>query len=163
MNRGHFSPGEAGSEQMLQGTEHDIAAGLAFLAAHPRIAAGQLGVVGASYSGEFAVLAARAGGPHLATFAFLSPGSLSPESIAWLERSDRPWLFVASRQERAPSTREVIRLVTDSSHRADILLCATAGHATALLQVVPVLPTTLAAWLADHLSSGETASSLPPD
>jgi dienelactone hydrolase len=161
VNRGRFTPGEAGSDRLLQDSDHDIIAGLAFLAAQPQVAAGQLGIVGASYSGEFAALAARTGGLRIAAFAFLSPGSLSPESIRWLERSERPWLFVASRQERAAATREVTQLVVDSTHQADILLVAAAGHATALLRVVSVLPATLAAWLSDNLRMAATTAPLP--
>ena len=150
-NRGRFVPFAPRMDTLLQGTPTDIAAGLDWLAHRPGVDSARLGVVGASYSGEFAVMAGRSGRPARA-YALLSPGSLSTESIRWLDARGTRWLFVASRQERTQATRDVIAEVLDSARWADVWLWEPQSHATRLFEVVPELPTLLTAWLAARLS-----------
>jgi dienelactone hydrolase len=150
-NRGRFVPSAPGMDTLLQGTPTDIAAGLNWLAQRPGVDSTRLGVVGASYSGEFAVMAGRSGRPARA-YALLSPGSLSSESIRWLDALGTRWLFVASRQERTQATRDVIAEVLDRARWADIWLWEPQSHATRLFDVVPELPTLLTAWLVPRLS-----------
>lgn len=150
-NQGRFVPFAPGMDSLLQGTPADIAAGLTWLAHQPGIDSARLGVVGASYSGEFAVAAGRSEHPTRA-YALLSPGSLSTESIQWLEGRHTRWLFVASRQERTQATRDVIAEVLEGGRWADVWLWQPQSHATGLFEVVPELPGLLAGWLTAQLS-----------
>lgn len=151
INRGRFDPGASGMDQLLDGTEEDVLAGVRWLTARSEIDTLRLAVVGASYSGEIAVQALALGSvPQL--FALLSPGSLSSESVTRLDAHNRRWLLIASRQERSPATRDVIAEVLAKSRQADVWLWQPAAHATQLLSAVPELPSLLATWLAVHLT-----------
>jgi len=151
VNLGAFVPGEADALDLLKGTEHDVAAALSFLAHSAGIDSTRIAVVGASYSGEIAVLATRRERPAQA-YVLLSPGSLSAASVEWLDRLDAPWLFVASRLERMRAVRDVIEMVLKSARRADVVLLARpSGHATDLLENHPGLAEQLAAWLSARL------------
>jgi hypothetical protein len=66
---------------------------------HPRVDPARLAVVGSSYSGEAMMEAGRATG-WAAAYVGLSPGSLSDESIAAIDRERLPWLLVVCRDER---------------------------------------------------------------
>jgi len=70
-NRGRFVPFASGMDTLLQGTAADITAGLHWLARRPGIDPARLGVVGASYSGEFAIIAAQSG-TTARSYAFLA-------------------------------------------------------------------------------------------
>ncbi len=160
-NRGRFVPGAANMDSLLQGTGSDIVAAAAFLMHRPEVDPTRFGVVGASYSGEFAVSEAREGKLKASMYAMLSPGSLSDESIRWLDQQPGQWLLLASRQEAAASTREVIAMVADSSTRAEMILVDGPGHATGLLATTPGLPQQLAHWLAEHLGPAPAAGAAP--
>jgi len=150
-NRGRFVPFAPGMGTLLEGTPDDVVTGLRWLARRSGIDPNHLGLVGASYSGEYAIRAAQSG-TGARVYAMLSPGSLSSESIRWLDAQRRRWLFVASRNERTQATRDVIADVLTNSRLADVWLWEPEAHATQLLAVVPELPTLLAAWLAAQLS-----------
>lgn len=144
-NLGRFVPGDA---TMLAGSERDVAAAHAFLRSHARIDGNRIGIVGASYSGESMAQAGRASG-YAQAYVALSPGSFSGESLAAIDPSGVPWLFVQSRDERFLQGFEL--QVAGASATAEMTILPGSGHASDLLALNPDLPGQVAEWLAEHL------------
>lgn len=144
-NLGRFTPGDS---EMLAGSERDVATGHEYLRSHPRIDGSRVGVVGGSYSGEMMAVAAR---EHRSAQAYvaLSPGSFSEESIAAIDPSGIPWLFVKSEDERYLRGFETD--VRELSESAEIIILPGSAHATDLLAQHRELPERIASWLADRL------------
>lgn len=151
VNLGRFqAPFDDAALALIRGTENDIAAGYRFLRAEAGVDPDRLGAVGASYSGELAVVAARSEPPPRA-WVFLSPGSLSQESIAWLASSGSPWLFVRTHEERAPSMIPITEEVL-AEHSSEVLILTGNQHGTIILEAHPALAEQIAVWLAAKLS-----------
>jgi dienelactone hydrolase len=146
-NLGRFVPGPEGTE-LIKDSANDVAAALAYLRQHPRIDAAHIGVVGASYSGEAMMQASRVAGPA-AAYVGLSPGSLSDESIAAIDRIRVPWLLVVSRDERY--LKEVVQALREQSRSAELLELGGTEHATRLLDAHPDLAERLAVWFSVKL------------
>ena len=104
----------------------------------------RIGVVGASYSGEAAAVAARAGDGARAYVA-LSPGSLSERTIAAIDATGVPWFIVASNNERF--LRGVIAAVRERSRTATVAEMDGGAHATDILVIHPELSARIADWL----------------
>jgi dienelactone hydrolase len=151
VNAGTFVPFAPGATDLLIGTEEDIGAALRFLGAHARVDPERIAVVGSSYSGELAIVAARDGLGEADVYALLSPGSLSSESIAWLDQKEGTWFFAASRRENTQATQDVIAEVLETSTAAEIHLTAGQGHATGLFDASPSLVGSLGEWLSGRL------------
>jgi len=127
-NRGRFAPGEEGALALLEGTPRDVVAAHRYFETLGRIDAARIAFVGASYSGE---AMAEAGRIHRKGRAYvaLSPGSLSDESIAEIDPSGIPWLYVRSRDEIRVT--EVTEAVQRNSH-AEIWIVPGSGHGSDL-------------------------------
>lgn len=141
INRGRFVPTEGTA--ILKDTERDIAAAHEWLRKDKRVDAARIGFVGASYSGEMMMQAARING-YGAAYVALSPGSLSDESIAAIDSERLAWLLIVSRHER--HLTEVVKALRAQSRSAEFLELSGTEHATRLLAAHPDLAERIAVW-----------------
>lgn len=153
-NLGRFIPGDSLTTSYIWAAEADVVAAREYLAALEAIDEDRIAIVGASYSGEEMAEAGR-----LTTFArayaALSPGSFSQASIAGIDESGVPWLFVASREDRF--LQEITAAVLAGTRSAEIVLVPGDAHASDLLEDRPDLAPRIAAWLERALDSGHPA------
>jgi dienelactone hydrolase len=146
-NRGRFVPGEEGALALLEGTPQDVVAAHRYFEGRDGIDATRVAFVGASYSGEAMAEAGRLyrkGSAYVA----LSPGSLSDESIAEIDPSGIPWLYLRSRDERRVT--EVTDAVQKNS-RAEVWIVAGSAHGSDLVRDASDLSERIAVWLAARL------------
>jgi dienelactone hydrolase len=146
INLGRFEPGV--SSGAILASQPDVAAALAWLRARPEVDPERIGVLGASYSGEDMAVVVRQG-PAAAAYVALSPGSFSDESVAAIDRSGRPWLFIASTNERFAG--KVVAAIPKGSGTAQIMFVDGAAHASDILGAHPQLNVVVARWYADRL------------
>ena len=151
-NVGRFVAAEGTA--ILDGTPLDVAAALEVLRSRPGIDAGRIAVVGASYSGEKMMEAARAAG-FATAYVGLSPGSLSGDSIDAIDRQGFPFLLVTSRDERW--MKEVAAALRERSRSAHFLELDGSAHATDLLDEHPGLAGIVAEWIEGALLAAGTA------
>jgi dienelactone hydrolase len=147
-NLGHFVPGERSPNPMIWDAERNISDVVRHLSADERFDAERIAAVGASYSGEEMAEAGRLHA-YVAAYVALSPGSFSDESIAGIDQSGVPWLFVTSRDER--HLQEIRAKVSGRSETVEQIILPGAEHASRLLEVYPELAERIAVWLAAHL------------
>lgn len=147
-NKGMFQQPWDDHLHLLDGTERDIVAALEMLAADPRIDAGRIGVVSASYSGEFAAKAAAISDIDKA-HASLAPGSFSEESIRAIDPSGKAWFFIRAERE-FDFFDEIFASIAENS-KAEVLVLPGDAHADGLLQAHPPLARRLAAWFESKL------------
>jgi len=147
-NRGRFA-GEADALPLLEGAPRDVVAAHRYLEGLDRIDAARIAFVGASYSGEAMAEAGRL--YHKArAYVALSPGSLSDESIAEIDPSGIPWLYVRSRDEiRVTEVTEAVQ----RNSRAEIWVVPGSAHGSDLLLGRRDLSERVAVWLAARLGS----------
>ncbi len=146
-NLGRFVPGEG--VEILRDTYLDVVRVQEWLQRDARVDPRRIGFVGASYSGEAMMQAARATSYGKA-YVGLSPGSLGDESIAAIDRERLPWLLVVSRNERYLT--EVAQAFRAGSRTAEFLELAGTDHATDLLAAHPDLAGRIAAWFQHRLA-----------
>jgi len=146
VNLGVFTPGEHRRDPLIWDAEGDVSAALTYLRSDPRIDAIRIGIVGASYSGEEMAEAGRLAG-YAQAYVALSPGSFDDLSIAGIDASGVPWLFVASRDERF--LQEITAAVRAQSNTVELIILPGSSHATDLLIEHPSLAERVAVWL-DH-------------
>ncbi len=118
------------------------------LRSHARIDGDRIGIVGASYSGEEMAEAGRAQG-YAQGYVTLSPGSFSEESIAGIDASGVPWLFITSKNERY--LQEITAMLQAQSQTVEIVIVPGARHATDILEAHPDMAERIAVWLAQRL------------
>jgi dienelactone hydrolase len=147
-NLGTFVPGELSPHPMIWDAEKDVVAAVNYLKEHGRVDPNRIAVVGGSYSGEEMAEAGRIAG-YAAAYVALSPGSFSDESIAGIDDSGVPWLFVTSRDE--PHLQEIRRLVTETSVSVEQIITPGKNHASRLLGDFPDLNERIAVWLHSKL------------
>lgn len=152
-NLGTFEPGEHQRDPIIWEAQEDVRAAHEWLKTQTT---GPIAIVGASYSGEEAAEAGRRYG-FADAYVLLSPGSLSEESIANIDPSERPWLYVASKDERFLAD---ITPAVQSQTEAEMLLKPGTTHAAALLLQHPDLNHQIATWLANTL---QTTCPFAPD
>jgi dienelactone hydrolase len=148
INRGKFVPGQ--NLEILENTDRDVAAAFAFLKANKRIDGSRIGFIGASYSGEYMMIAGKKAG-YAAAYVALSPGSLSDESIALIDQHKLPFLLVVARHERY--LKEVAQALRDQSRTAEFLELSGTEHATRLLPAHPDLAERIAVWFRYKLNA----------
>ena len=102
----------------------------------------------ASYSGEEMAEAGRIGG-FAQAYVALSPGSFSEESIAAMDESGVPWLFVVSRHER--HLTEIAANVQSATKSVEIVYLPGDAHATRILESRHDVAERVAVWLASRL------------
>ena len=157
INAGKFVPGGDNATAVLEGTEADVVAGLAFLEEQPWVDKSRLAVVGASYSGEAMAAAARQSGRYAKAYVALSPGSFSAESAAAIDRSGAEWLLTRSARERSPAVKAAVDGAGVASMRVQTWVLEASGHATDVLAEVPGLTDRIADWIGATLNPGHRA------
>jgi dienelactone hydrolase len=115
----------------------------------PRLSSLPLVVVGSSYTGEEMVQAA-ADTRFADIYIALAPGSFSEESIAAIDPSEVPWLFVRAEVE-LPFFPGLFAAIREGSETAEIWTLPGEGHATDLFDHNPDLHLQLIDWIADRL------------
>lgn len=152
INKGRFVPFDsANNAKIFVDGQLDVLGALAWLRSNAAVDVGRIAIVGASYSGELAVDAARREGAFVRAYALLSPGSLSLESAQGMEKSGARWLFVRSESERSPSVRAAAENVAAHAPSATIRVVDGDKHATDILANTPAFTPWLADWLASTL------------
>lgn len=145
-NLGRFVPTEGTT--ILKDTERDVAAVHEWLRKDKRVDPKRIGFVGASYSGESMMQAAKISG-YGAAYVGLSPGSLSEESITLIDRERLTWLLVVARHERYLT--EVAKTFREKSKTGEFLELSGTAHATDLLDSHRDLAERLAVWFRNKL------------
>jgi len=147
INCGRFIPKEGAS--ILSGTEHDVAAAHAWIKKDKRVDPNCIGFVGASYSGEMMMQSGRIAG-YGAAYVALSPGSLSGDSIAAIDRENLPWLLVVTRRD--PYLTKIVQALREESQTAEFLELSGTEHATDLLVTKSGLAEHITLWFRHKLS-----------
>lgn len=128
----------------------DIVALMQLVKADPALADLPLVFVGASYSGEKMAEAARNHAlPDL--MVEFSPGSFSDASIAMIDPSDIPWLFIRAEKE-LPFFAPLFEAIRAGSKRAEIWLLPGEGHGMHVLHDRPDLEERLIQWITEKLN-----------
>ncbi len=148
-NKGKFGPPfDAPMQALVDGSDQDVLAAIAFVRTAKGIDQARIGVIGASYSGEEMAVAARRSG-YAKAYVALSPGSFSEESIKAIDTSGSSWLFVRSADERhLKGLHEDIRKI---SKLAQLFEVAGDKHATEMLASTPLLNEMIAVWFKHNL------------
>ena len=145
VNKGRFGPPfDENMRSLLKGTEKDIVAIQAWIRNQPQIDQNRIGFVGASYSGEEMVSAARSGS-YAKAYVALSPGSFSEESMRSIDRTGIPWFFIKSVDEIA-LMNDVFAAIRANSKTARILEVSGKSHASDLLAEHPDLEEVITLW-----------------
>ncbi len=134
---------------LIRAGDRDIVSIMQWLDEQPRLTSLPLVVVGSSYTGEEMVEAAvetRFADIYVA----LAPGSFSEESIAAVDPSEVPWLFVRAEVELS-FFPELFAANREGSETAEIWTLPGEGHATDLFDHNPNLHLRLIDWITDRL------------
>ena len=135
--------------ELIRAGDQDIVAIIGWLENQPGLVELPLVVVGSSYTGQEMVEAATAT-RFADLYVALAPGSFSDESIAAVDPSGVPWLFVRAEVE-LPFFPELFEAIDRGSESAEIWLLAGKGHATDLFDHNPKLHLRLIDWIVEHL------------
>ncbi|HSF19445.1 MAG TPA: hypothetical protein VLK65_28235 [Vicinamibacteria bacterium] len=155
-NLGRFEEPYQENLWILERTYEDIDVALRWMAARPGIDSARRAAVGASYSGEAIGEALRHGGERASAYVILSPGSFSEESIAAVDASGVPWLFIRTSEESEVSLEfidAVFEALASQSKSAEVRVIAGAGHATRIFDEHPFIIQEVAEWLAERLGA----------
>jgi len=155
INLGRFVPGEVPRSPLIWDAEADVLAAYQFLQQESRIDAHRIAIVGASYSGEEMAEAGRLGS-YARAYVVLSPGSFSQDSIAGIDASQVPWLFITSRNERF--LRDITAAVREQSQSVELLVVPGNRHASDILSDRTDLPERIAVWLEYQLAASAAIS-----
>ena len=134
---------------LIQTGDRDVVSIMQWLDEQPRLTSLPLVVVGSSYTGEEMVEAA-ADTRFADVYVALAPGSFSAESIAAIDPSGVPWLFVRAEVE-LPFFPDLFAAIREGSETAEIWTLPGEGHATDLFDHNPDLPLQLIEWIAEQL------------
>jgi dienelactone hydrolase len=155
-NLGRFQPPYAEHLHINEDAHRDVTAALDWMATRRGVDARRRAVVGASYSGEVAAVAARASGRTAAAYVMISPGSFSDTSIAAVSRGSARWLFIRTERESPASLVYIDSIFVALEARApnaERRVLAGAGHATRIFQSHPRVVIEIADWLAAALGA----------
>ena len=147
-NLGKFEPGKNNPDPLIWDAEQDVMAALRYMKMHPRLDSTRLGAVGASYSGEELAEAGRQMG-FINAYVELSPGSFSDESIAGIDTSGVPWLFIVSNNERYLT--QITQAVREKSKSVELVVIPGTAHASDILEYQNGITERIAVWLASNL------------
>ncbi len=145
INRGKFVPFDSlnNAKIVLDSGYTDIIAAYKYLTSLIEIDSNRIGIVGASYSGEDMMIAARKY-KYAKCYIALSPGSFSDESLLVIDSCTTPILFIKSNEERSMQGFE--KEVFLKSKRAEFLIVAGKNHATDILISYPETNMLIANW-----------------
>jgi dienelactone hydrolase len=147
-NLGEFVPYQRSPDPIIWNSEQNVRDIVEYVRAMERLDPDRVALVGGSYSGEEMAEAGRLHG-YVQAYVALSPGSFSDESIAGIDESGVPWLFVTARDER--HLQEIRALVTAESETVEQIIVPGTEHASRLLGEYPDLSPRIAIWLANRL------------
>ena len=147
-NLGRFVPGEVPHDPLIWDSEADVIAAHRYLMDLDAIDSDRIGMVGGSYSGEEMAEAGRLF-QYAQAYVELSPGSFTDESIAAIDTSGVPWLFIASKNER--HLKEITAAVRAESETVEMIILPGTEHATRILEARPDMAERIAVWLAQRL------------
>jgi len=129
----------------------DIVAAMSYVDSDPTLSLLPLIFVGASYSGEKMVEAAtRYRMPNM--MIEFSPGSFSDTSIAQIDPSGIPWLFVRAEKE-LPFFDALFEAIRAGSDNAEIWIVPGKGHGTRILDTRPRLLGRIVSWINEKLKT----------
>ena len=134
---------------LIRAGDRDIVSIMQWLDEQARFSSLPLVVVGSSYTGEEMVEAA-AETRFADIYVALAPGSFSEESIAAIDPSEVPWLFVRAEVE-LPFFPGLFAAIREGSETAEIWTLPGEGHATDLFDHNPDLHLRLIDWITDRL------------
>lgn len=130
---------------ILENTDHDIARAIDALRAKAEFVHLPIIIISGSYSSEYAILASETA--KLAEgYVFLSPGSLSENSMIKLEQNQIPALYVRAEVELSLFDELFLRIKTRAPSAA-IWVLPGEGHASSLLTLDPELGEKIINWL----------------
>lgn len=129
--------------------DRDIVSIMQWLDEQPRFSGMPLVVVGSSYTGEEMVEAATET-RFADIYVALAPGSFSEESIAAIDPSEVPWMFVRAEVE-LPFFPALFAAIREGSETAEIWTLPGEGHATDLFDHNPDLHLRLIDWITERL------------
>jgi len=134
---------------LIRAGNRDIVSIMQWLDKQPRLTSLPLIIVGSSYTGEEMAEAATET-KFADIYVALAPGSFSAESIAAIDSSEVPWLFVRAEVE-LPFFPELFAAIREGSETAEIWVLPGEGHATDLFDHNPNLHWQLIDWITDRL------------
>ena len=158
-NLGRFEPPYSDTRHINDEAWRDIAIAIDWLRARQDVVV--IAVVAASYSGEQAALALREGKRLADAYVMFSPGDFQDASIAAVDPSGVPWLFIRTEQESPASVRwidEIYALLPEMATSAEIWVLPGYGHAATMLDGRDRLPAEVGVWLDLALRSARDVS-----
>jgi pimeloyl-ACP methyl ester carboxylesterase len=129
--------------------DRDVVSIMQWLDEQPGLTSLPLVVVGSSYTGQEMVEAA-AETRFADIYVALAPGSFNGESIAAIDASEVPWLFVRAEVE-LPFFPGLFAAIREGSDTAEIWVLPGEGHATDLFDHNPDLHLRLIDWITERL------------
>lgn len=134
---------------LIRAGDRDIVSVMQWLQEQRHLSELPLVVVGSSYTGQEMVEAATETG-FADIYVALAPGSFSEQSIAAIDASAVPWLFVRAEVE-LPFFPDLFAAIRSGSHTAEIWVLPGEGHATDLFAHNPELHLRLIEWIVERL------------
>jgi len=134
---------------LIRDGDRDVVSIMRWLDERPGLNSLPLVVVGSSYTGEEMVEAAE-DTRFADVYVALAPGSFSAESIAAIDPSGVPWLFVRAEVE-LPFFPDLFVAIREGSETAEIWTLPGEGHATDLFDHNPELHLRLIDWITEQL------------
>ena len=131
--------------ELIRAADRDIVAIMRWLDEQPELVALPFVVVGSSYTGQEMVEAARET-RFADIYVALAPGSFNAESIAAIDPSGVPWLFVRAEIE-LPFFPTLFEAIDAGSETAEIWTLPGEGHATDLFDHNPDLHLRIVDWI----------------
>jgi pimeloyl-ACP methyl ester carboxylesterase len=135
--------------------DRDIVAIMDWLDAQSRLSSLPLVIVGSSYTGQEMVEAA-VDSRFADVYVALAPGSFTVDSIARIDPSGVPWLFVRAEVE-LPFFPDLFAAIREGSDTAEIWVLPGKGHATDLFDHNDDLERRLVEWVLQRLPYQGTA------
>jgi pimeloyl-ACP methyl ester carboxylesterase len=135
--------------QLIRAGDKDVVSIMHWLDGQTEFGKLPLVVVGSSYTGQEMVEAAAVT-RFADVYVALAPGSFSDESIAAIDPSGVPWLFVRAEIE-LPFFPELFAAIREGSATAEIWLLPGEGHATDLFEHNSELDLRIIRWIDERL------------
>ncbi|MBT5072770.1 MAG: hypothetical protein HOJ34_12125 [Kordiimonadaceae bacterium] len=136
--------------ELIEQARRDVAAAHNWIKADERFVDLPLIYMGASYSGEEMVSASEEVG-FADAYIEMSPGSFSPQSIAKIDISGKPWFFVRAENE-LPFFPVLYENIRAGSTIAEIKVYPGEGHGTDLLKIRPEVEDFFLEWIENALN-----------
>ena len=140
--------------ELIRAGDRDVVAVLEWLESRGDLSGLPTVVVASSYTGE-EVVEAAVETRWADLYVLLAPGSFSERSIAEIDPSGVPWLFVRAEKE-LPFFPELFAAIEQGSETAEVRVLPGEGHATDLFEHNPTLHLELIDWILARLPGSES-------